>query len=70
MATLRHLKMVRSIEPFFLPSFGDPEKTIGRAIEALLHIGRIKQGDKLVIISDVLTQSNRRIESIQLRTVE
>jgi pyruvate kinase len=68
--TLRHLRMVRSIEPFYLPSFGDPEKTIGRAIEALLDIGRIKPGDKLVIISDVLTQSNRRIESIQLRTVE
>ena len=62
--------MVRSIEPYFLPSFGDPEKTIGRALDTLLKVGRIKPGDKLVIISDVLTQSNRRIESIQLRTVE
>jgi pyruvate kinase len=68
--TLRHLRIVRSIEPYYLPSFGDPEKTIGRALEALVMAGRIKTGDKLVIISDVLTQSNRRIESIQLRTVE
>lgn len=68
--TLRHLRMVRSIEPFFLASFGDPEKTIGRALDSLSHLGRIRKGDKLVIISDVLTQSNKRIESIQLRTVE
>lgn len=70
METLRHLRMVRSIEPYYLPSFGDPEKTINRAIDSLQKLGRIKAGDKLVIISDVLTQSNRRIESIQLRTVE
>ncbi|MBI2515594.1 MAG: pyruvate kinase [Opitutae bacterium] len=70
METLRHLRMVRSIEPYYLASFGDPEKTINRAIESLQKLGRIKAGDKLVIISDVLTQSNRRIESIQLRTVE
>jgi pyruvate kinase len=70
METLRHLRMVRSIEPYHLASFGDPEKTINRAIESLTRLGRIKTGDKLVIISDVLTQSNRRIESIQLRTVE
>jgi len=68
--TLRHLRMVRSIEPYFLSSFGDPEKTIARALEALVASGRIKTGDKLVIISDVLTMENRRIESIQLRTVE
>jgi len=68
--TLRHLRMVRSIEPYFLEALGDPEKTIGRAVEMLCQLGRLKQGDKLVIISDVLTQSNRRIESIQLRTVE
>jgi len=68
--TLRHLRIVRSIEPFLLTPFGDPEKTIVRAVEMLLKVGRIHPGDKLVIISDVLTQSNRRIESIQLRTVE
>ncbi|HEY4301938.1 MAG TPA: pyruvate kinase [Candidatus Didemnitutus sp.] len=70
MQTLRHLKIVRSIEPFFLSPFGDPEKTITRATAALLKIGQINVGDKLVIISDVLTESNKRIESIQLRTVE
>ena len=34
-----------------------------------LLVGGIKVGDKLVIVSDVQT-TNRRINSIQLRTVE
>ncbi|HVU17934.1 MAG TPA: pyruvate kinase [Candidatus Didemnitutus sp.] len=70
METLRHLKLVRSIEAFFLSPFGDPEKTIGRALDSLLRLGQIAPGDKLVIISDVQTESKKRIESIQLRTVE
>jgi len=68
--TQRHLKIVRSVEPYFLSPFGDPEKTIGRAIAILLKVGRIKKGDKLVIISDLFTPSNTRFDSIQLRTVE
>jgi pyruvate kinase len=68
--TLRQLRMVRAIEPYFIDELGDPEKTIGRATAMLRDLGRIQPGDKLVIISDVLTEGNRRIESIQLRTVE
>jgi pyruvate kinase len=67
--TLRHLKMVRSVEPFLLQPFGEPEKTIERALESLTKLGRIREGDKLVIVSDVITSANVRIDSIQLRTV-
>jgi pyruvate kinase len=67
--TLRHLKMVRSVEPFLLQDFTDPESTIERATASLLKLGRITQGDKLVIVSDVQAK-DRRIDSIQLRTVE
>ena len=67
--TLRHLKMVRSVEPFLLTPFGDPEATIERATASLLKLGRISPGDKLVIVSDVQAK-DRRIDSIQLRTVE
>ena len=67
--TLRHLKMVRSVEPFLLKDFTDPESTIERATASLLKLGRISQGDKLVIVSDVQAK-DRRIDSIQLRTVE
>jgi pyruvate kinase len=68
--TLRHLKMVRSVEPYLLQPFGDPERTLERAVEMLRESGRLKTGDKIVIISDVMTNTNVRIDSIQLRTVE
>lgn len=67
--TLRHLKMVRSVEPFLLKDFTDPESTIERATASLLKLGRITPGDKLIIVSDVQAK-DRRIDSIQLRTVE
>ena len=67
--TLRHLKMVRSVEPFLLKPFGDPEATIERATASLLKLGRISPGDKLIIVSDVQAK-DRRIDSIQLRSVE
>jgi len=67
--TLRHLRMVRSVEPFLLKDFTDPESTIERATASLLKLGRITPGDKLVIVSDVQAK-DRRIDSIQLRTVE
>jgi hypothetical protein len=35
----------------------------------LRDAGRVKRGDKLVIISDVLADNGERIDSIQLRTV-
>jgi pyruvate kinase len=67
--TMRHLRMVRAVEPFLLTPFADPEATIERATLSLLKLGRIRPGDKLIIVSDVQTK-DRRIDSIQLRTVE
>ena len=67
--TLRHLRMVRSVEPFLLKPFGDPEATIERATTALLQLGRIRPDDKLIIVSDVQAK-DRRIDSVQLRTVQ
>jgi pyruvate kinase len=68
--TLRLLRLVRAIEPWFLPELGDPEKTIGRTVAMLREAGRLAPGDKLVIISDVLAADGRRVESIQLRTLD
>jgi len=68
--TFRQLRIVRAVEPLYLHPFGDPEKNIVRAIEALTKSGRISKGDKVVVVSDLMTMQNRRIDSIQLRTVE
>jgi len=67
--TMRHLRMIRAVEPFLLTPFADPEATIERATISLLKLGRIKVGDKLIIVSDVQTK-DRRIDSVQLRNVE
>ncbi len=67
--TQRQLRIVRSVEPYFIGPFGDPEKTLTRAIAMLRDAGRVKIGDKLVIISDVLAADDKRVDSIQLRTV-
>ncbi len=69
LSTLRQLRIVRSVEPYFIGPFGDPEKTLIRALDMLRDAGRIKVGDKLVIISDVITTDDERVDSIQLRTV-
>ncbi len=69
MQILRQLRIVRSVEPYFIGPFGDPEKTLSRAIDMLRDAGRIKVRDKLVIISDVLAENDERVDSIQLRTV-
>jgi pyruvate kinase len=69
-STLRHLRMVRAVEPIRLDAFGDPERTIARAIAQLRRDGHLKVGDKLVIVSDLITSEDRRIDSIQLRTIE
>ena len=66
---MRQLRMVRSVEPFLLTPFTTPEGTLERGISMLIKQGRIHEGDKLIIVSDV--QSGlRRLVSIQLRTVE
>ena len=66
---MRQLRIVRSIEPYFIGVFGDPEKTLSRAIDMLGDAGRVQTGDKLVIISDVLAANGERVDSIQMRTV-
>lgn len=66
--TMRHLRIVRAVEPFLLVPFSNPEATIERATASLLKLGRIREGDKLIIVSDIQTK-DRRIDSIQLREV-
>ncbi len=70
LVTFRQLKLVRSVEPYLLAPFIDPESTIERAIASLVNLGRVRSGDKLVIVSDVQMEDHRRIDSIQLRTVQ
>jgi pyruvate kinase len=66
--TLRQLRILRSVEGFLLPFESHPDETIKRAIEHLVHAGRAKPGDKLIVVTDIISQ-DRLIDSVQLRTV-
>ncbi len=66
--TLRHLRLLRGVEPFVMPLASDPNDTVDNAIRLLLREGRVKEGDKLIVATDILTH-DRFIDSVQLRTV-
>ena len=66
--TLRQLRLLRAVEPFLMTLSSDPNETIGQAIAQLLRTERIRSGQKLVIVTDILSE-DRLVDSIQLRVV-
>jgi len=68
METLRQLRLVRAVEPIFMPLASDPNETIEQAIALLKEKGCVQSGDKLVVATDILSQ-DRLVDSVQLRTV-
>ena len=68
-ALVRQLRILRSVEPYLMPFAPEPHLTIENAIDLLRDTGRVQLGDKLVIATDILAQ-DRRVDSVQLRTVQ
>ncbi|HEU5078139.1 MAG TPA: pyruvate kinase [Opitutaceae bacterium] len=66
--TLRQLRLLRAVEGFLMPFQSDPDETITHAINVLLSSGRLRKGDKLIIVTDILSE-DRLIDSVQLRTI-
>lgn len=66
--TLRQLRIMRSVEPFFLELDSAPNQSIENAIALLLKAGRVQIGDKLIVATDILSD-DRLVDSVQLRTV-
>ncbi len=66
--TLRQIQLLRSVEGFFLPFDANPDVTISHAVDLITRRGRVKAGDKLIVVTDILSQ-DRLIDSVQLRTV-
>jgi pyruvate kinase len=66
--TLRHLRLLRSVVPYVMPLSSDPNDTIENAIRLLQRQGRVQSGDKLIVVTDILSH-DRLIDSVQLRTV-
>lgn len=64
----RQLRLLRAVEPYLLPFAPEPDVTIENAISMLRRLGHVSPGDKLVLATDIISQ-DRRVDSIQLRTV-
>ncbi len=67
--TFRQMRILRAIEPWYMPFASDPDTTIENAIVMLRKAGRVQVGDRLVVATDLLSQ-NRLFDSVQLRTVK
>ena len=64
----RQLRVLRSVEPYLMPFMPEPDLTIENALGLLQREGRIRSGDKLIIVTDIIAQ-DRLVDSVQLRTV-
>jgi pyruvate kinase len=66
--TLREMRILRAIDPYLLTFDSDPNDTIERAITFLVRLGRLQVGDRLIVVTDLLSH-DRLVDSIQLRKV-
>jgi len=66
--TLRQLRILRSVEPFYLEHQAQPNRTIESAIALLAEAGHVQTGDKLIVATDLLTAS-KLVDTVQLRIV-
>jgi pyruvate kinase len=66
---LRQLRILRAVEGFVLPFASNPDDTISHAMRELQKTGHVKAGDKLIIVTDIVS-NDRLVDSVQLRTVQ
>jgi pyruvate kinase len=64
----RQLRLLRAIEPFLMPFAFEPNATIENAINVLKRAGVVKNGDQLIVATDVVAR-DQVVDSVQLRTV-
>ncbi|MEO6004286.1 MAG: pyruvate kinase [Opitutus sp.] len=65
---LRQLRLLRAVEPILMAFASEPDVSIENAISLLRQAGRITPGDKLIVVTDIVSQ-DRLVDAIQLRTV-
>jgi len=66
--TLRQLRILRAVEGFLMPFASDPDETISHAVLELQKTGKVKAGDKLIVVTDIVS-NDRLVDSVQLRTI-
>lgn len=65
---LRQLRLLRAVEPYLLPLSSEPDVTIENAILTLRRLGHVAPGDKIIVVTDIVSQ-DRLVDAIQLRTI-
>jgi pyruvate kinase len=65
----RHMLLMWGVEPFLMKFTQDPEETICNSFAYLLRRGWVKQGDWMVVVTNVLA-GRKTIDTIQMRPVE
>jgi pyruvate kinase len=65
----RHLLLLWGVEPFMMEFSEDPEDTIQRSLDYLMRKKWVKDGQKLIVISNALAK-DVIIDTLQIRTVE
>ncbi len=68
METLRQMRILRAVEPHMMTLESDPNDTIEKAITILVRAGRMRVGDRLIVVTDILSH-DRLVDSIQIRPV-
>jgi pyruvate kinase len=66
--TARHLTLNWGVSPFIMPFGATPEESVKKAEELLLSRGLLKQGDQLIVMSDIV-EGEEKFDSIQLRKI-
>jgi pyruvate kinase len=59
---------LRAVEPYLMPLSAEPDVTIENAIITLRRLGHVSVGDKIIVVTDIVSQ-DRLVDAIQLRTV-
>lgn len=66
--TRRQLSLNRSVQPYRMDFSKDPERTLQLALAKLKEKQGLIEGDKIVVISDVL--AGKGVDAIQIRVIE
>lgn len=65
----KKLNLFRGVHSFQIELFKNPEKTIQKAIDVLKEKKRIKENDKVIVVSDILA-GEQRVETVQIRKIQ
>ncbi len=68
-STLRKLRLHWGIEPFALDFNSDPEVMVASALSILKKQGKVRKGDKLVVVSNIVVNDGM-VDTVQMRFVE